>query len=297
MNTPRTPRTNAPIDPLLRLQQIDARRQQPLPPPTPGAVRQPATPQPAAAQRPISSPAPRQSAPTATTLLPSGAQLSAQASARIAALAAARGTASGPGTTKPGKPGGKPAGKRAKPARAAKITSLALSAVTTLGLAGMFADQNGSTDSIVLTQGTIGTVAATTATTATTGTTAGSTGTTVAGSTATTATTAATVAVTGQVLDGTYVGAGDSNRWGTVQVQAVYSGGQLVDVQILQYPDGDNKSVSINQRALPTLINASISSQSANVSTISGATYTSDSYKVSLQSAIDAAKAASGVTG
>jgi len=286
MNTPRTPRTQAPIDPLLRLQQIDARRQQPLPPPTTGTVRQPATPRPAAN---TSSPAPRQSAPTATTLLTSGAQPSAQASARIAALAAARGTTGGPGKTNSARtPGGKPAGKRAKPARAAKIASLALSAVTTIGLAGMFADQNGSTDSIVLTQGTIGTVAATTATTATTGT-------TVAGATATTATT--TPATTGQVLDGTYVGAGDSNRWGTVQVQAVYSGGQLVDVQILQYPDGDSKSVRINQRALPTLISNSLSGQSASVSTVSGATYTSNSYKASLQSAIDAAKAASGITG
>jgi len=294
MNTPRTPRhrTNAPIDPLLRLQQIDARRQQPLPPPTAGAVRQPATPQPAAAPRQTASPAPRQSGPTATTPLGSGAPPSAQASARIAALAAARGTAGGPGKTTAahvpgGRPGGKPAGKRAKPARAAKITSLALSAITTLGLAGMFADQNGSTDSIVLTQGTVGT----TATTATTATPVAGTG----GTTATTATTSAPA--TGQVLDGTYVGASDSNRWGTMQVQAVYSGGQLVDVQILQYPDGDNKSVRINQRALPTLINDSISSQSASVSTVSGATYTSDSYKVSLQSAIDAAKAASGITG
>lgn len=272
MNTPRTPRNQLPIDPLLRLQQIDRSRQQQLPPP---------------------SPAPRRSVPTATTLLPSGAKPSAQASARIAALAAARGTASGPGTTTAPR-GGKPVGKRAKPARAAKVASLALSAVTTIGLAGMFADQNGQTDSIVLTQGTIGTVAATTATTAApAATVAGDTATTVA---ATTATTAAPVA-TGQVLDGTYVGAGDSNRWGTVQVQAVYSGGQLVDVQILQYPDGDNKSVQINQRALPTLINASLSSQSASVSTVSGATYTSDSYKTSLQSAIDAAKAASGISG
>jgi uncharacterized protein with FMN-binding domain len=68
-------------------------------------------------------------------------------------------------------------------------------------------------------------------------------------------------------------------------------------VQIVQYPDGDNKSVRINSRALPTLISESISSQSADVSTVSGATYTSVSYRVSLQSAIDNAKAASGVTG
>jgi uncharacterized protein with FMN-binding domain len=214
---------------------------------------------------------------------------SAQAAARIAALAATRGPA------KPGKPGpgGKPAGKRAKPARAAKITSLALSAVTTIGLAGMFAHNNGQTDSIILTQGTIGTTATTAGTVATT---IATTGTTVAG-TNTVATTAAPVAAATTIADGTYVGASDSNRWGTVQVQAVYSGGQLVDVQILQYPNGDSKSVRINQRALPTLISESLSVQTAGINSVSGATYTSNSYKVSLQSAIDAAMAASGITG
>ena len=99
------------------------------------------------------------------------------------------------------------------------------------------------------------------------------------------------------MADGTYVGASDTNRWGTVQVQVVYSGGQVTDVQILQYPDGERKSVSINQRALPTLISESLAAQSADVNTVSGATYTSKSYRISLQSAIDAAKAASGVSG
>ena len=108
-------------------------------------------------------------------------------------------------------------------------------------------------------------------------------------------TTTATTATSGQIADGTYVGQASSNRWGTVQVQAVYSGGQLVDVQILSYPDGDRKSVQINQRALPTLIDEAITAQSADVDTVSGATYTSRSYTESLQSAIDAALAASGL--
>jgi uncharacterized protein with FMN-binding domain len=99
------------------------------------------------------------------------------------------------------------------------------------------------------------------------------------------------------VLDGTYVGAGDTNRWGTVQVQVVYSGGQVTDVQILQYPDGERKSVRINEAALPRLISEALTSQSANVNTVSGATYTSKSYRISLQSAIDAANAASGISG
>jgi uncharacterized protein with FMN-binding domain len=210
----------------------------------------------------------------------------------------------GPAAKSPSKPS-KP-GRRAKPARAAKLSALALSAVTTLGLTVVFANQNGETDSVQLTNGTAAgslvTVAA--ATPATTVATAASTpATTVAAPIDTTATTtpatttAATTAVATGVLDGTYVGAGDTNRWGTVQVQVVYSGGQVTDVQILQYPDGERKSVRINEAALPRLISEALTSQSANVNTVSGATYTSKSYRISLQSAIDAANAASGISG
>lgn len=215
----------------------------------------------------------------------------AAAAQRAAAARAAKRTGTSPS----------PAG-RAKPARASKVGALALSVATTAGLTAMFAGQDsGTTDSVVLTGGTLATVAptASTAATAATASTEAAVATTI-GDTITSAeptTTAAAAPAASAILDGTYVGAADSNRWGVVQVQAVYSGGQLVDVQILQYPDGDNKSVRINQRSLPTLIAEAIANQSADVNTVSGATYTSDSYVASLQSAIDAAKAASGITG
>lgn len=194
----------------------------------------------------------------------------------------------------------KPVGRRVKPARASKVASLALSAITTVGLAGVFAHSSQAEGAGTLTLAT--TAGATAATTATTAATAGDTAASSTDSTATTtatvdttAATTATTATSGQIADGTYVGQASSNRWGTVQVQAVYSGGQLVDVQILSYPDGDRKSVQINQRALPTLIDEAITAQSADVDTVSGATYTSRSYTESLQSAIDAALAASGL--
>lgn len=218
--------------------------------------------------------------PPMTPALSSGAESNAEA--RVAALAARNRRGSSPSA---------PA-RRGKPARRAKLTALTLSAASTVSLAGLFAHQDDSAGAIPLT-----TVADPTATTAaseepsaTTATTAAATATTAA-----TPTSEATATAVGGVADGTYVGASDSNRWGTVQVQVVYSGGVLTDVQIIQYPDGDDKSVRINQRALPTLISESLSAQSADVSTVSGATYTSVSYRVSLQSAIDAAKSTSGI--
>ena len=49
------------------------------------------------------------------------------------------------------------------------------------------------------------------------------------------------------------------------------------------------KSVNINNRAVPVLKSEAITAQSAQIDNVSGATYTTDSYKVSLQSAIDKA--------
>ncbi len=84
-----------------------------------------------------------------------------------------------------------------------------------------------------------------------------------------------------------------SSKWGNVQVQATFAAdGSLVDVVTLETPYLDEKSVSINNRAVPTLISESLTSQSADVDTVSGATYTSEDYSQSLQSAIDAAREA-----
>ncbi len=80
------------------------------------------------------------------------------------------------------------------------------------------------------------------------------------------------------------------NKWGDVQVQATFGAdGSLADVQTLQTPSRDGKSVRINQRAVPVLNSEALSVQSASVDTVSGATYTSNDYRRSLQSAIDAA--------
>ena len=86
------------------------------------------------------------------------------------------------------------------------------------------------------------------------------------------------------------------NKWGDVQVQATFAAdGTLLDVTTLQTPYRDGKSVRINDRAVPQLNAEALSAQSANVDTVSGATYTSNDYSRSLQSAIDAA-ALAGIT-
>ena len=193
-------------------------------------------------------------------------------------------------------------GRRAKPARMAKLSALAISATTTLGLTMAFAHDGTQTDaSGLLTVATVP-VAGLPVAAAPVATTPPVAAAPVAAAPVATTPVAAPAVVAAPpaaagIGDGTYVGASNSNRWGTVQVQVVYSGGHVKDVQILQYPDGDGHSVRISQIALPELVSEALSSRSADVNTVSGAPYTSKSYRVSLQSAIDAAKSASGISG
>jgi uncharacterized protein with FMN-binding domain len=80
-----------------------------------------------------------------------------------------------------------------------------------------------------------------------------------------------------------------STRWGTVQVEITVESGQLSDVTALQLPGGDQRSASISSRVEPMLRSQALSSQSAVIDGVSGATYTSVAYARSLQAALDSA--------
>jgi uncharacterized protein with FMN-binding domain len=80
-----------------------------------------------------------------------------------------------------------------------------------------------------------------------------------------------------------------STRYGNVQVRVAVSGGRMVDVQALQLPNDRNRSVRISASAGPQLRSEALQAQSASINTVSGATYTSDGYAQSLQSALDRA--------
>jgi uncharacterized protein with FMN-binding domain len=86
-------------------------------------------------------------------------------------------------------------------------------------------------------------------------------------------------------------GAVFQNRWGNVQVEVTFdANGSLVAADAIQSPDDRSTSVRINDQAVPRLDAEALQVQSANIHTVSGATYTSTDYRRSLQSAIDAAR-------
>jgi uncharacterized protein with FMN-binding domain len=90
--------------------------------------------------------------------------------------------------------------------------------------------------------------------------------------------------------DGSFTGKVTSAQWGNVQVKAVISNGKITSVVFLQHPDQDNRSVQINQRADPILVQEAIQAQSANVNIVSGATLTSNAFIASLSDALAQAK-------
>ena len=164
--------------------------------------------------------------------------------------------------------------RRSHPSRKSRVAALGLSLATTGGLTYAFAS---SASTAVAENAVTAAVVTTTAATAAPTTTA---------AVATAAAAAATTTVNGAVY---------SNKFGAVQVQAVFAAnGSLSAVNVIQLPT-DKKSVGINNRAVPVLNSEALSAQSAHVHSVSGATYTSTDYVKSLQSAIDTARA-NGIT-
>lgn len=90
--------------------------------------------------------------------------------------------------------------------------------------------------------------------------------------------------------DGTYTGTASVTRFGNVQVRVTIAGGKITDVTALQLTDAEGRSVQISAQAAPLLRQEALTAQSASIDTVSGATYTSDGYIQSLQSALDQAK-------
>ncbi|KRB43102.1 FMN-binding protein [Terrabacter sp. Root181] len=88
---------------------------------------------------------------------------------------------------------------------------------------------------------------------------------------------------------GTVDGAVVGTQYGSVQVRVSFTGSKITNVHALQLTDSSRTSVSISAGAAPTLRQEALAAQSAQIDVVSGATYTSEAYQQSLQSAIDAA--------
>src|SRR5689334_21946128 len=64
---------------------------------------------------------------------------------------------------------------------------------------------------------------------------------------------ASTPTTTGQYTNGSYTGTEADAQWGLVQVKITIQNGKLTNVQFLEYPNHRDRSVEINNYAMPQL--------------------------------------------
>lgn len=98
----------------------------------------------------------------------------------------------------------------------------------------------------------------------------------------------------GSALDtvtGEFTGDVVDTRYGPVQVSVTFDHGRITAVDALQTPSDNRHDLEITALSVPELTRETLDAQSANIDTVSGATYTSQGYIESLQSALDSAHA------
>lgn len=78
-------------------------------------------------------------------------------------------------------------------------------------------------------------------------------------------------------------------RYGPVRVQITVTKGKISAARAVEFPLNSSRDAQINSFAIPQLEQETVSAGNANIDMVSGATYTSEGYLTSLQSAIDKA--------
>jgi uncharacterized protein with FMN-binding domain len=98
-------------------------------------------------------------------------------------------------------------------------------------------------------------------------------------------------ASSGTYKNGTFTGDTETTRYGDVQVAVTVAGGKITEVTALHLTDAEQRSIEISNQAAPILRSEVLKAQSASVASVAGATFTTEGYLTSLQSALDKAKA------
>jgi uncharacterized protein with FMN-binding domain len=95
----------------------------------------------------------------------------------------------------------------------------------------------------------------------------------------TTSTTSASKVITGDTYS--------ADKYGDVQIQITLTNSVVTSVKVLKIPDGDSRSLAVSQMAIPILTFQTIEAKNSSaIQGASGASYTSDAWIKSLQSAL-----------
>lgn len=159
---------------------------------------------------------------------------------------------------------------------------------TALGLVGVISYHTTPSTTTGLTAGSSSAASATTSSGSTPASSSGSTH-SASAATTTTTTTAAATTTTSQPAATTRTATGEdvSYQYGDVEVKITTRGGKITAATLVRLDVTDPRSQQIDEYAIPQLQQQTLSAQSAHIDGVSGATYTSEAYAQSLQSAID----------
>jgi uncharacterized protein with FMN-binding domain len=104
-----------------------------------------------------------------------------------------------------------------------------------------------------------------------------------------TATAKANPVAGGVAKNGSFTGSPITSQFSTIQVEVTVFANKITGISVVQDSDDEEHSAQIDSYAIPILKSEALSAQSANIDSVSGATFTSQSYTQSLQSALDQA--------
>jgi uncharacterized protein with FMN-binding domain len=82
-------------------------------------------------------------------------------------------------------------------------------------------------------------------------------------------------------------GASEQYGYGTLAVRVTVQGSRIADISVATLQTAEPLSQQIADQAIPILRSEVLSAQGAQINGVSGATYTSEAYAASLQSALD----------
>ena len=99
--------------------------------------------------------------------------------------------------------------------------------------------------------------------------------------------TQAPATTSGKAQSGTFTGDPYTMRYGTVQVKITINNGKITDAIAVQAPSGRDQRYT--DMAIPVMRQKTLSAQSSNITSVSGASYTAYAWYISLQSALSKA--------
>jgi uncharacterized protein with FMN-binding domain len=85
----------------------------------------------------------------------------------------------------------------------------------------------------------------------------------------------------------TALGTSEQYGYGVLAVKVTVRGSRITDVSVARLQTAEQYSQRLAQQVIPVLRNEVLSAQSTHINGISGATYTSEAYAYSVQSALD----------